>query len=90
MLTARSQPELESARKEILSEPLLSGSPKVLVQVTDVTSEESVKALFERLDRECINIDVLVNNAGKSIVKARSIKLTMILNRVPGKDGSYP
>ncbi|KAI0728253.1 putative oxidoreductase [Fomitopsis betulina] len=66
IITARSQSELESAREEILSEPQLNGSlaPKVLVQVTDVTSEESVKALFDRLDQEGIEIDVLVNNAG--------------------------
>ena len=72
VLTARSQSELESVRKDILSEPQLSGSPKVLVQVTDVTSEGSVKALFERLDQEGINIDVLVNNAGKRMNSARS------------------
>ncbi|KZT70840.1 putative oxidoreductase [Daedalea quercina L-15889] len=64
VLTARSQSELESARKAILSEPQLSGSPKVLIQVTDVASEESVKALFDMLAKEGVQIDVLVNNAG--------------------------
>ncbi|EPS96281.1 NAD-binding protein [Fomitopsis schrenkii] len=66
VITARSLPELEATREEILSEPQLSGSraPKILVQVTDVTSEESVKALFDRLDQEGVEIDVLVNNAG--------------------------
>ncbi|KAI0728254.1 putative oxidoreductase [Fomitopsis betulina] len=66
IITSRSQSELEFAREEILSQPQLNGSlaPKVLVQVTDVTSEESVKALFDRLDQEGVEIDVLVNNAG--------------------------
>lgn len=73
VITARSLPELEATREEILSEPQLSGSraPKILVQVTDVTSEESVKALFDRLDQEGVEIDVLVNNAGKSRHQAR-------------------
>ncbi|KAH9915673.1 NAD-P-binding protein [Fomitopsis serialis] len=64
VLTARSQSELESARDDILSAPQLSAPPKVLVQVTDVTSEDSVKALFDVLAREGVHIDVLVNNAG--------------------------
>ena len=72
VLTARSQSELESAREEILPEPELSGSPKVIVQVTDVSSVASVKALFERLDQEGINVDILVNNAGKRRDSARS------------------
>ena len=71
VITARSQSELESARKEILSEPQLSGSPKILVQVTDVTSQESVKALFDRLDQEGIYVDILVNNAGNRMPRAR-------------------
>ena len=86
VITARSQPELESARKEILAEPQLSGSPQVLVQVTDVTSQESVKALFDRLDREGINIDVLVNNAGTKIEGAQCEDLTSPPDRVLGKD----
>ena len=64
--------ELESAREEILSDPQLSGSPKVVVQVMDVTSEESVNALFDMLDREGISIDVLVNNAGKCVERTRA------------------
>ena len=64
--------ELESAREEILSDPQLSGSPKVVVQVMDVTSEESVNALFDMLDREGISIDVLVNNAGKCVERTRT------------------
>jgi len=66
ILTARSQSELESARDDILSEAVsqLSVPPKVLVQVTDVTSEDSIKVLFDLLAKEGVHIDVLVNNAG--------------------------
>ncbi|TFY61774.1 hypothetical protein EVJ58_g4301 [Rhodofomes roseus] len=66
VLTARSQSELESARNDILSESQLGSKPNILIQVTDVTSEESVKALFDMLERESVQVDVLINNAGKS------------------------
>jgi NAD(P)-dependent dehydrogenase (short-subunit alcohol dehydrogenase family) len=36
----------------------------VLAHATDVTSIDSVEALFARLDREGVLPDVLVNNAG--------------------------
>ena len=58
----------------------LDSSPKIITQTTDVTSEESVNALFERLAEEGVDVDgpsslrcefallmyrvVLVNNAG--------------------------
>ena len=93
VLTARSQSELESAREEILSEPQLGESPNVIVQVTDVTSEESVKALFDKLDQESINIDVLVNNAGMNIIPASIASLLSSLqsyNRLLGEVGLDP
>ena len=63
MLASRTLSELESVCKEILALQL-DTSPKVLVQPTDVTSEDSVKALFDLLSGKNIQIDVLVNNAG--------------------------
>lgn len=82
IITSRSQSELEFAREEILSQPQLNGSlaPKVLVQVTDVTSEESVKALFDRLDQEGVEIDVLVNNAGQSSTGHDCRGLIIVMN----------
>jgi NAD(P)-dependent dehydrogenase (short-subunit alcohol dehydrogenase family) len=64
VITARSEGELDATRAEILKAAPSDAAPRVLTHVTDVTSTESVEALFVRLDREGVLPDVLVNNAG--------------------------
>ena len=67
MLASRTLSELESVREEILALQL-DAPPKVLVHATDVTSEGSVKALFDLLRSKDIQVDVLVNNAGAHLL----------------------
>jgi NADP-dependent 3-hydroxy acid dehydrogenase YdfG len=64
ILTARSQHELESTRQEILSDLHLDPPPRILAWATDVSSNDSVEALFAMLDREGVVIDTLITNAG--------------------------
>ncbi|KZT65951.1 NAD(P)-binding protein [Daedalea quercina L-15889] len=63
VLASRTLSELEGVRDDIASLEL-DRQPRVLIQATDVTSEESVRALFDTVEREHVYIDVLVNNAG--------------------------
>lgn len=60
-LTARSGHELEATKEQILK---VNPTTRVICQVVDVTSEDSVRSLFDLLDKEGIKLDVLINNAG--------------------------
>ena len=93
MLVSRTLSELESVREEILALQL-DASPKVLVQATDVTSEGSVKALFDLLRSKDVQIDVLINNAGTHFdswtVSLHDQKFIPILMRLVGYLGTKP
>lgn len=78
MLASRTLSELESVRDEIIA-LRLDTSPTVLVQATDVVSEDSVKALFDLLTSKKIHVDVLVNNAGANILERFSLRIEYVL-----------
>lgn len=63
VLVSRSFAELDAVRDEILAR-VVEAPPKVITHIADVTSEESVEALFKQLAQDSISVDVLVNNAG--------------------------
>lgn len=61
VLLARTEPDLVSATEQLRSEGVDSN-----YWVTDVSSESSVRSVFERIASKLGRIDVLVNNVGKS------------------------
>ena len=67
LLAAGWQVVLAGRRAESLRETAASGPAASLVVPTDVTSEESVRALFAEARRACGRVDVLFNNAGINI-----------------------
>ena len=60
VLIGRNVETLNSTAEKIKA---IAGSPTVLVQSTDVTSESSVKALYEKVGTQFKAVDVLINNA---------------------------
>ena len=42
----------------------IAGSATILVQSTDITSEDSVKTMYEKVGTHFKAVDVLINNAG--------------------------
>lgn len=56
---ARSRPDLESIADQTGTAP-----GELHWEVADVTDDEQVDALYERIEREAGSLDVLVNNAG--------------------------
>jgi NAD(P)-dependent dehydrogenase (short-subunit alcohol dehydrogenase family) len=69
LLVARRQHELEEVRDEIIA-----AGGAASVYPTDLTDEESINKLVKQILAEHGRIDMLVNNAGRSI--RRSIKLS--------------
>jgi NAD(P)-dependent dehydrogenase (short-subunit alcohol dehydrogenase family)/thioester reductase-like protein len=69
LLVARGPEQLEETRQEILA-----GGGAAHVYPADISDPESVDALIEQVQAEHPQIDVLVNNAGRSI--RRSIALS--------------
>ena len=63
VLTARSEDKLESLKKEL--EEKFSIEVKLIV--LDLIKENSAKLIYEEIEREKIQIDILINNAGFGI-----------------------
>lgn len=59
VLTARGEDDLEAAAEEVAA-----AGPDPRLETCDFGDAESIAALFERLDRDDVAIDVLVNNVG--------------------------
>jgi NAD(P)-dependent dehydrogenase (short-subunit alcohol dehydrogenase family) len=59
ILTGRSGPDVSAA-----AQALRGAGPEVRGEVLDVSSRESVSACADRLERDGVAVDVLVNNAG--------------------------
>jgi NAD(P)-dependent dehydrogenase (short-subunit alcohol dehydrogenase family) len=52
------------AARQLAARLSAEGGPRAIALTTDVTSEESTKAMAEAAERELGTVDVLVNNAG--------------------------
>ena len=63
VLTARSEDKLESLKKELEAK----FSIEVKLIVLDLIKENSAKLIYEEIEREKIQIDILINNAGFGI-----------------------
>jgi 2-deoxy-D-gluconate 3-dehydrogenase len=62
--------ELDTATlKDTLANPAVAKRKTVAIAL-DLRSQESIRAAFERAARELGNIDLLVNNAGRPLLKA--------------------
>lgn len=61
ILVGRNAEKLQTVEKDLASK---HPSCTILTESCDVSSEESVTALFSRLQRQNIEVDVLINNAG--------------------------
>ncbi|MCR5979915.1 SDR family oxidoreductase [Gordonia jinghuaiqii] len=72
IIVARSADELDSAAAELNSTTSKQGIPpgRVVAYRCDITDEESVNALVKSVLGEHGHVDVLVNNAGRSIRRA--------------------
>ncbi|MDH3047457.1 short chain dehydrogenase [Gordonia sp. CNJ-863] len=72
MIVARSAEELDSAADELNSTTSKKGIPpgRAAAYQCDITDEESVNALVKSVLAEHGHVDVLVNNAGRSIRRA--------------------
>ncbi len=72
IIVARSSDELESAADELNSTTSKKGIPpgRAVAYQCDITDEESVNALVKSVLAEHGHVDVLVNNAGRSIRRA--------------------
>ncbi|TYQ10941.1 UNVERIFIED_ORG: thioester reductase-like protein [Gordonia westfalica J30] len=72
MIVARSPEELDSAADELNSTTSKKGIPpgRAVAYQCDITDEESVNALVKSVLAEHGHVDVLVNNAGRSIRRA--------------------
>ncbi|MCZ0912381.1 SDR family oxidoreductase [Gordonia amicalis] len=72
IIVARSADELDSAAAELNSTTSKKGIPpgRAVAYQCDITDEESVNALIKSVLAEHGHVDVLVNNAGRSIRRA--------------------
>jgi 3-oxoacyl-[acyl-carrier protein] reductase len=59
-LNARTQSDLEAVRSEILN---LKGN--ALVLPADITDDDAIGKVFEKIDNEFGRLDILINNAGR-------------------------
>jgi NAD(P)-dependent dehydrogenase (short-subunit alcohol dehydrogenase family) len=66
VLTARRLEKLETAKEKLLESLQLKSAdaPQVHVISSDVSKEESVVELFQKIDDLSTGVDLLINNAG--------------------------
>lgn len=69
VLTARRPEKLASAREKILEGLNGNNIPQIYCIASDVSKEESVVELFQKIDGLSQGIDLLVNNAGTNTIE---------------------
>ena len=75
VLVARNSSALEATKEEISK---TNPNIELLSVPTNISEEDSVKALFEKIKRQFGTVDVLINNAG-----------VLGAENVPFKDGTF-